>query len=118
MNALREQLPVQPLRARFAASNDDLTVENARLRELRPEHPDQLRKVSGQQFRAAAADLDIRAVEMHDAAKAVPFGFIRQCTDPGGRDRDRISELCEHGLDEGFHSSIMLPTPNKLDNRG
>ena len=62
VDALRERLPVEPLRARLALGHDDLAVEQARLGQQARERLDELGEVAGERLGAAAADLDVLAV--------------------------------------------------------
>ena len=59
-----------------AAGNDDLTVEYARFGQQLSERVHEFGKVAGERLRAAAAECDAVAVELHDAAKAVPFRLV------------------------------------------
>ena len=82
MDALGEGVPLQAAGAVGLEGHDDLAVEYAR-REQAGEGLHELGEVPRERFVAAASDLDTavllrRGRDLHDAAEAVPLGFVEK----------------------------------------
>ncbi len=112
VDALRQGLPVEVLGAALAGTEDDLAVEHDRVvasAELLAERVDELREVPGEGLRAAAADLDVVAVDGDDAAEAVPLRLVPQAAAHAVGIGDGGDGLGEHRCD--LHGTCLLAVP-------
>jgi hypothetical protein len=94
VDALAEQLEVEPGDRRVAPDHDQLHVDRAAHRELVLRLLDDLREVPGHGLPAPAGQLHLVAVTEHDAAEAVPLGLVRHPV----RDGDLGYRLGQHRL--------------------
>lgn len=80
------------------AGDDGLAVEDAALRQVRPERLGQFRKVAIKGFAVAALREDLVSVTEHERTEAVPFGLEQPALTIG---QVRYS-LGQHGVDRGL----------------
>src|SRR4026209_1733425 len=94
MDPEEERLEVEPT----LAGDDDLAVQDAALRDRRPERRFELREVSIEGLQVARLDVDLVAVSDYECPEPVPLRLEEPALALG----QRVGRLGEHRLDRRF----------------
>jgi hypothetical protein len=116
MDALEQRVEVQS--TVVGVGDHDLAIDDAAIGQLLEQRFDQLGEVARERPFVAAGEFDLVAVAEHDAAKAVPLGFVQPPVAVG----NDVGRLGQHGRDrrsdrKGHSVSLPAASPSSQPGR-